>query len=262
MEKAEFNKEFIKEIIEKEKDFKIGEQIAFIYKNSNSSIWDITITREEEMYSPFLFAIEGAKIGTNETWSRRYVGIKEALLHIVNDFNENVSIKNRYSNIEEYLNERIKLIYKYEENGNYYYEDENENLYCENGNKNVGEVCLMYCTKEYGEPICEVENLEKYELVNNPKDDPNYERKKANEYNYMMLDRLRMDCDYFLGNGNGFVGHLYYKDVNKHISEMKRIYNSFSEEEKPEWINFDNIKNYEEKMIEMLEKNEEEENCQ
>lgn len=259
MEKAQFDKELVNQIIENEKKLKIGEQITFLYKNSNSNIWDITIIREEEKYEPFIFAIEGRKIGTNETWSRRYIGIKDALLHIVNNFNENASIKNRYSNIEEYLNEKIKLIYKYEENGNYYYEDENENLYCENGNKNVGEVCLMYCTKEYGEPICEVENLEKYELVNNPKDVPNYEKKEANKYNYMMLDRLRMDCDYFLGNGNGFAGHLYYKDVDKHIEEMKKIYNSFSEEEKPEWINLKDIDNYKTQMNEMLEKNSEEE---
>lgn len=75
----------------------------------------------------------------------------------------------------------------------------------------------------------------------------------------MMLDRLRSDCDYFLNNGNGFLEHLYYKDVDKHIEEMKRIYNSFSEEEKPEWINLKDIENYQVQMNEMLEKNSEEE---
>lgn len=167
---------------------------------------------------------------------------------------------NRYKEIiEKYLNEKVKLTYKYEENGNYYYEDENENLYCENGNQNIGEVHLMYCTKDYGEPIRAVEDLERYELVNNPKNDPNYERKEANRYKYMMLDRLRADCDYFLNNGNGFLGHLYYKEVDKHIEEMKKIYNSFSEEEKPEWINLKDIENYQVQMNEMLEKNSEEE---
>ncbi|WP_304683101.1 LPD11 domain-containing protein [uncultured Clostridium sp.] len=258
-EKPELNKEIMTNLIKMKDDFKVGDKKTFLYKNSNGNIWELTIRREEEIYEPFKFAIVGTKVGTNQTWSRRYTDIKKALLHIVNDFNENANIKNRYSNIEEYLNEKIKLIYKYEENGNYYYEDENENLYCENGNQNVGEICLMYCTKEYGEPICEVENLEKYELVNNPKNNPNYERKKANEYNYMMLDRLRSDCDYFLGNGNGFLGHLYYKDIDKHIEEMKKIYEAFSNEEKPEWISLEDINNYKERMCEMLEKNEEEE---
>lgn len=78
-------------------------------------------------------------------------------------------------------------------------------------------------------------------------------------FNYMMLDRLRIDCDYFLGNGNGQLKHLYYKDVDKHIEKMKKIYNSFSEEEKPEWISLNDINNYKDKMTEMLEKDEEEE---
>lgn len=259
MEEKILNIELINKLINKEGLFNVGEREDFLYKNSNQNIWNLTLIRDEDIYSPFIFALEGRKVGTNETWSRRYTDIKEALLHIVNDFNENANIKDRYNNIEKYLNEKVKLTYKYEENGNYYYEDENENLYCENGNQNVGEVCLMYCTKEYGEPICKVENLEKYELVNNPKDDPNYERKKANQYNYMMLDRLRADCDYFIGNGNGFLGHLYYEDIDKHIEEMKNIYNSFSENEKPEWISLEDIDNYKEKMNKMLEKSEEKE---
>ena len=150
MEEKILNIELINKLINKEGLFNVGEREDFLYKNSNQNIWNLTLIRDEDIYSPFIFALEGRKVGTNETWSRRYTDIKEALLHIVNDFNENASIKNKYSNIEEYLNEKIKLIYKYEENDNYYYEDENENLYCENGNQNVGEVCLMYCTKEYG----------------------------------------------------------------------------------------------------------------
>jgi len=162
--------------------------------------------------------------------------------------------------LDEFLEstKKIKLIYKYEENGNYYYEDENEKLYCENGNHNIGEVRLWYCTKDYGEPICEVENLENYELVNNPKDDPNYERKEANQFNYMMLNRLQSDCKYFLGNGNGSLKSLYYQDIDRHIEEMKKIYNSFPNEEKPEWISLEEIDSYQEKMNEMLEKEDEE----
>lgn len=251
-ELAKFGKELADTLIKKV--YQIGDTETFLYKNSNDNTWKITIRREDDMYLPFKFALEGKKLGTNETWNRRYTEIEKAILHIVNNFNENVSIKNKYSNIEEYLNERIKLIYKYEENGIYYYEDENENLYCENGNQNIGEICLWYCSKDYGEPICEVENLEKYELVNNPKDDPNYERKEDNKHNYMFLDRLKSDCDYFLGNGNGYLGHLYYKDVDKHIDEMRKIYNSFSEEERPEWISLEDIDHYHEKMTEILEK--------
>lgn len=173
------------------RDFQIGEEETFLYKNLNKNTWKITIRREEESFSPFKFALEGEKIGTNETFSRRYYDIKSAILHIVNCFNENENIKNRYINVEQYLNQPD-----------------------------------------------EIENPRKYD--------------------YMMLDRLRSDCDYFLGNGNGFVGHLYYKDVNRHIDEMKKIYNSFTEEEKPDWISLEDIDKYQENMLKMLEKNEEE----
>ena len=42
------------------------------------------------------------------------------------------AILNIYTGFTDVSPEKIKLIYKYEENNNYYYEDENENLYCEN----------------------------------------------------------------------------------------------------------------------------------
>ena len=71
------------------------------------------------------------------------------------------------------------------------------------------------------------------------------------EYRYMLLDRLKQDCEYFLGNGNGNTEHsLWAKDINEQIEKMKEIYNSFSEEEKPDWITLEDINNYEKRMKE------------
>ena len=75
----------------------------------------------------------------------------------------------------------------------------------------------------------------------------------------MMLDRLRTDCEYFLGNGNGQEKHLYYKNVEKHIEEMKKIYNSFSADEKPEWLSLEKIEDYNKQMTDLLEEKEDEE---
>ena len=36
-------------------------------------------------------------------------------------------------------------------------------------------------------------------------------------FRYMMLDRLRVDCEYFLGNGNRNEKHLWAGDVERHI---------------------------------------------
>lgn len=68
------------------------------------------------------------------------------------------------------------------------------------------------------------------------------------EYNYMLLDRLKQDCEYFLGNGNGNVDTLWAKDIDEQIAKMKELYNSFADEEKPEWITMEDINNYEKKM--------------
>ncbi len=68
------------------------------------------------------------------------------------------------------------------------------------------------------------------------------------EYNYMLLDRLKQDCEYFLGNGNGNVDTLWAKDIDEQIAKMKELYNSFTDDEKPEWITIEDIDNYEKKM--------------
>lgn len=184
MEEKKLNTKLIKSLMERKNDFEVGEKEKFAYKNEYGNVWSLVLRREEEQYSPFIFAIEGNKVGTNETWSRRYTSMEQALLHIVNDFNENANIENKYNDLQDYI-----------------FKEDREN---------------------------------------------------PRKLDYMMLDRLRTDCDYFLGNGNGYLGHLYYKDVDKHIEEMKKIYESFTDEEKPEWISLEDIDNYKEKMNEKV----------
>jgi len=195
MEENVLNVNFINKLLERKDNFKIGEKVNFIYKNDYNNVWKLSLSREEEQYAPFLFSVEGKKVGSNETWNRRYINLEQAILHIANCFNENANIKDNYNNLEEY----ISIAKKKEED----------------------------------------ENIRKSD--------------------YMMLDRLRTDCEYFLGNGNGFLGSLYYKDIDKHIEEMKKLYESFSEQEKPEWISLEDIDNYKQKMNEMIERSEEEE---
>ena len=69
------------------------------------------------------------------------------------------------------------------------------------------------------------------------------------DFDYMMLDRMRSDCDYFLGNGNGYEGHLMYGSVEKICDEMERLWKSFSDEDKPEWLSLEQIKEYRVKML-------------
>lgn len=72
------------------------------------------------------------------------------------------------------------------------------------------------------------------------------------EYKYMLLDRLKQDCEYFLGNGNGNEENsLWAKNIDEQIAKMKELYNSFTDEEKPEWITMQDINNYEKEMKEL-----------
>lgn len=79
--------------------------------------------------------------------------------------------------------------------------------------------------------------------------EPLTENNTNSEYQYMLLDRLKTDCEYFLGNGNRNEKHLWAGSVDAQIKEMKKIWNSLKE--KPEWITMDDINNYEKEMKEL-----------
>lgn len=76
--------------------------------------------------------------------------------------------------------------------------------------------------------------------------EPLTENNTDSEYQYMLLDRLKTDCEYFLGNGNRNEKHLWAGSVDAQIKEMKKIWNSLKE--KPEWLTMEDINNYEKLM--------------
>lgn len=78
--------------------------------------------------------------------------------------------------------------------------------------------------------------------ITNPDAMPNQEQ----DFEYMLLSRLKSDCDYFLGNGDGYVGHLWAGSIDKQIAKMRELYDVL--EEKPDWITLEDINRYEEEM--------------
>lgn len=76
------------------------------------------------------------------------------------------------------------------------------------------------------------------------------------EFEYMLLSRLKQDCNYYLGTTR-YAGHLWAKDEVGQIAKMKELYNTFPENEKPEWLTWDEILKYEKQMV--LDKEEEDE---
>ncbi len=83
--------------------------------------------------------------------------------------------------------------------------------------------------------------------------DVTFKTKKPDEspyrFNYMMLAKMQSDCDYYLVWGNRNNSRLWDGSVLSHISEMKRIYDSFPCDQKPEWLSLDGILEYEKKML-------------
>lgn len=64
---------------------------------------------------------------------------------------------------------------------------------------------------------------------------------------YQMLSRFKMDCDYFLGFGNRCEKHLWAGNVEDHIELMRMLYDFLPE--KPEWLTFEQIEEYSERML-------------
>lgn len=64
-----------------------------------------------------------------------------------------------------------------------------------------------------------------------------------NRFNYMMLDRLKSDCEYYLVNGGRNAKHsLWAQDEQKQIDKMREIYDSL--QIKPEWLTREQIDEY------------------
>ena len=125
------------------------------------------------------------------------------------------------------------------------YEDENGKVYFDINNGKNGLNIYSGAYKDEFEDICGEPYAEVKEPIECDEPFVRHER----EFDYMMLDRLRTDCDYFLGYGNGYDGHLYYKDVDRQCNEMLKLYNSFSDEDKPQWISDKQIEQYRKDML-------------
>lgn len=71
----------------------------------------------------------------------------------------------------------------------------------------------------------------------------------ADSYKYMLLDRLRTDCGYYLGNGNRNSNTLWGGSVAAHLDAMRALYESFPEDDRPEWLTMEQIEDYAAQMI-------------
>lgn len=73
------------------------------------------------------------------------------------------------------------------------------------------------------------------------------DNENAYEFEYRLLSRLKQDCEYFLGAGNRYEGHLWAGNVQYQISKMRELYAMLPE--KPEWLSEQDIDRYAENML-------------
>lgn len=87
---------------------------------------------------------------------------------------------------------------------------------------------------------------------------------EATRFNYMMLSRLKMDCDYVVGHLSNFCrnklseetisNHIWGESIQRHFSEMYKLYDNFLEDEKPEWLTREEIDDYKFKIQRLVKK--------
>ena len=142
-----------------------------------------------------------------------------------------------------------KLILKYvgfrDFSGDKVYQDDKGIYYSKNDYNDI-----IYIGKDPdNDPYGSIKNIVKYKDIEVITVGDENEPTKAERFNYMMLGRLKSDCKYYLGNGNRYAKHLWAGNEKKQIEEMKRIYNSFTDDKKPKWLTWESILEYEKQMI-------------
>lgn len=109
----------------------------------------------------------------------------------------------------------------------------------------------------YEKPLSDEEVYEYMLETLREKEDPQGDVLKRNgldswhdeTFPYRMLDRMRLDCEYYLGNGGRHAKHLWATDNEReHIDIMKALWERLPEDGKPEWLPYEKLLEYEEKM--------------
>ena len=68
------------------------------------------------------------------------------------------------------------------------------------------------------------------------------------KYRYMLLSRMQMDCDYYLGNGHRSSKYLWALDETQHITAMRMLWDAFPADMKPEWLTKEQLEDYAKQM--------------
>ena len=76
---------------------------------------------------------------------------------------------------------------------------------------------------------CSAETMDKLTALTEERYKSISQDKVMDGFEYRLLNRLKSDCEYFLGAGNGAEKYLWAGTVEKHIEKMRELYNKVSE---------------------------------
>lgn len=113
------------------------------------------------------------------------------------------------------------------------YTDEKGNMYFDENN---GRGKLDLYTGAWMDPDCGEICGEPGYPVTEPVECEEPFKRHPKEFSYRLLSRLKSDCKYFISRKGQCSKTSLWSDITTILSEMSRILNSFSEEEKPEWL--------------------------
>ena len=99
-----FNKAIAEFWVTNEQILKCGDEIVFAF-NLHGNPWQFVLKREETPLGKYKYALCGNG-GEYGTWARRYPTMADAFLHVVNNLNENVNIKNRYASLDQWIKQK------------------------------------------------------------------------------------------------------------------------------------------------------------
>lgn len=92
----------MKKLLDEEKLMEKGETRSF--KLQLFFLWHVTILKEDDSrYEPFKYIVDALCLDNIQAFGRRYVTLEAALLHCLNEFNENARMLNRYRSTSEYI---------------------------------------------------------------------------------------------------------------------------------------------------------------
>ena len=87
---------------------------------------------------------------------------------------------------------------------------------------------------------------EPYFLPDTPQEQTQPTDTRVYSDDYRLLDRLRTDCEYFLGEGQRNEKHLWAGNVSAQIHKMRELYEALPE--KPDWLTREQIEDYADRM--------------